>query len=313
MIPHAGRDRLMAVRSSARHFLRPPVIARSCAVFLSFAFAFGCEPEAPPPQEESFEEAEVVVVDDAGVRHDFTEPPSRVVSLVPSSTEILRALGAGDLLVARTDFDTARALAELPSVGGGLHPSLEALVSARPDLVIRFAGEQDVTTPARLSERGIPHFAVRPDGVDDVRRIIRSLSQIVGTPDAGAELVDRIDSDLAEILGRVEGEPPVRVAFLMGGSPPWAAGPGTFIDELIRIAGGVNVFGDLGSLYAPVSLEEIAVRDIDVVLHPGGDATGLRVGEVPVRRVSELTQSPGPRLGEAAREIARILHPDVFR
>jgi iron complex transport system substrate-binding protein len=215
--------------------------------------------------------------------------------------------------VARTDFDTARAVAELPSVGGGLHPSLEALVSARPDLVIRFAGEQDVTTPARLSERGIPHFAVRPDGVNDVRT--DHPLAVADRGDAGrrrgARGPDR--QRPGRDPGRVEGEPPVRVAFLMGGNPPWAAGAGYLHRRADPHRGRGQRLRRPRLLYAPVSLEEMAVRDIDVVLHPGGDAPGLRVGEIPVRRVSELTQSPGPRLGEAAREIARILHPDVFR
>lgn len=254
----------------------------------------------------------LVLVDDAGVRHDFAKLPERIISLVPSSTEILRALDGEDHLVARTDFDTAQALADLPSVGGGLHPSLEALAAVRPDLVIRFAGEQDVTTPARLSERGIRHFAVRPDGIDDVRRIIRMLARIIGEDERGRTLVAEIDRDLAEIEARVEGETPVRVAYLMGGSPPWVAGPGTFIDELIGIAGGVNVFDDLESLYAAMSLEEIVVRDIDLVLHPAGGAGSVRLGDTPVREVSVLTQSPGHRLPEAAREIARLLHPDLF-
>jgi iron complex transport system substrate-binding protein len=253
------------------------------------------------------------VTDDAGVRHSLEVPPRRIVSLVPAATEVLRVLAADTLLVARTDFDTASALSHLPSVGGGLHPSLEALSELRPELVIRFSGPQDEATPRRLSAMGIRHFAVRPDGIEDVRRMIRSLARIVDEVERGEELVSGIDDALEEVARRTAQEPPVRVAYLTGGSPPWAAGPGTFIDELLEIAGGSNAFHDLGSLYAAVSLEELAVREIDMILVPAGARTGVRVPGVEVREVSALTLSPGPRLAEAAREIAVILHPGAFR
>ena len=253
------------------------------------------------------------VTDAAGREFSLDASPLRIISLVPSATEVLLALDVGDRLVGRTDFDTASAVASLPTVGGGLGPSLEVIVSLRPDLVIRFAGEADRRTPSRLDELGIAHFAVRPDRLEDARAIIADLGRITRRTSAADSILEEIDGRLERVAAGVAGAPSVATAFLMDGTPPWAAGPGSFIGELIAIAGGQNVFGDLDRRYAPVSAEELVARGLDVVLtpagaRPAGVPTGVRVVEV-----SALTQLPGPRLGEAAEEIGRALHPDLFR
>jgi iron complex transport system substrate-binding protein len=236
-----------------------------------------------------------------------------VLSLVPSATEALVALGASDRLVGRTDFDTAAVLTRLPSVGGGLDPTLEAIVSLDPDLVIHFAAETDVRTPARLDELGIRHLAVRPERIADVRSMLSDLGRITHRTSQADSILASIDAILARVRQAVQGRPPPAVAFLLDGTPPWAAGPGTFIDELIATAGGHNVFDDLSRPYAPVSPEELVARPVDVVLtpvgaRPGGLPPGARVVEVP-----PSSQLPGPRLGQAALEIARVLHPGALR
>lgn len=243
----------------------------------------------------------------------FHTSPDRVLSLVPSATEALIALGASDRLVGRTDFDTAAVLARLPSVGGGLDPTLETIVSLAPDLVIRFAAETDVRTPARLDELGIRHMAVRPERIKDVRIMLSDLGRIIDRTPQADSILDSIDATLARIREAVRDRPLPAVAFLLDGTPPWAAGPGTFIDELISTAGGRNVFDDLSRPYAPVSPEELVARPVDVVLtpmgaRPGGLPPGARVVEVP-----PSTQLPGPRLGEAALEIVSVLHPGALR
>jgi len=253
------------------------------------------------------------VTDAAGRLLPLDTSPLRIISLVPSATEVLLALDVGERLVGRTDYDTASALASLPSVGGGLGPSLEVIVSLRPDLVIRFAGEADRRTPSRLDELGIAHFAVRPDRLEDARAIIADLGRITRRTSAADSILAQIDGQLERVAASVADAPRVATAFLMDGTPPWAAGPGSFIDELITVAGGHNVFSDLDRRYAPVSAEELVARRLDVVLTP----TGARPAGVPwvvrIVEVSALTQLPGPRLGDAAEEIARALHPGLLR
>lgn len=241
-------------------------------------------------------------------------PPARIVSLVPSATRVLLALGAGNRLVGRTEHDTLSALADLPSVGGGLHPTLEVLLSLEPDLVIRFAGPSDRETPRRLDEVGVTHLAVAPERVADTRRMILELGRVVDRPATAAALVSTIDSTLAAIRDRVERLEPVRAAWVVGGEPPWVSGPGTYIDELITLAGGENVFRDLGRLWAGVSLETLLARRPDVVLTTRGSRLDPRLARaVTVRRVSPAASLPGPDLPRAAREIAHALHPGIFR
>ncbi len=280
--------------------------------------ALACSGEAPAPQAEAANPDEprhgfpVVVVDAAGAEHRFERPPSKIISLVPSATETLLALGVGPTLVARTDFDTAAAVVHLPSVGGGLDPSLEVLVVHEPDLVVHFLGPNSAETVNRLAEFGIPSLAIRPDGIDDVRMIMRLLGRVTGKGALADSLIGTIDATLVNVAEAVRGRPPVRVAFLLGGATPYAAGPGSYVHQLLTLAGGQNVFADLRQLYAQVSLESLVVREIDFLLLPDGAQPPPGV-DLPVRFVPESIQFPGPRLGEATLALAEILHPEAFR
>jgi iron complex transport system substrate-binding protein len=239
--------------------------------------------------------------------------PQRILSLVPSATETLLSLGALHRMVGRTDYDTARALSHLPSVGGGLHPNVEAIVALEPDLVIRFTGDSDASTPLVLDRMGIPHMAIQPNGVQDIRRIIRQMGVITGQSANADTLLARMDSILSQIREGVRERPRIRVCYLLGGTPPWVAGPGSFIGELIELTGGENVFSDLNGLYGPVNREVFLVREIDLLLAAEGTTIALPPTGIPLRRVSPAVEIPGPHLADAAMELARTLHPEAFR
>ncbi len=235
-------------------------------------------------------------------------PVTRVVSLVPSATLTLDAIGAREVLVARTDFDTASWTADLPSVGGGLEPSIETILALRPDLVIRFGGPQDSRTAARLDELGITWLAIRPDDIENVFSTIRLLGGVTGRGPTADSLVFRLRSELDQVRHGAGGHAAVRAAYVLGGDPPWVAGPGTYVDEIIRLAGGVNVFEDLGALYAAVSPEEMVARHIDVVLVQRGSTFDRKlVGAARVVEVGGALELPGPGVAAAAREVARAL------
>ena len=269
----------------------------------------GPDPEAASPPS-GFP---VHLTDASGATLVLTEPPARIVSLVPSATRTLQALGAQALLVGRTEYDTDVSLAHLPSVGGGLGPSIETLILLEPDLVIRFAGESDPSTPRQLDEAGIPQFVVRPDRIADVRLLLSDLGAITGRGDRARKLQVEMDSTLADIGTRVGNRKRVKVAYILGGNPPWVAGPGTFIDELLGTAGGENAFSDLQALYGPVSPEEFLIRDIDLLLAPEGGEFFLPSTEIPLVRVSPEVELPGPGLARSAWQLAGILHPEAFR
>lgn len=297
--------------------LRP----RLAGILLALAAA-ACAPEAGPPEggegaratEDAGEtrNARVTITDAVGREVVLRERARRIVSLVPSVNQILVEIGAADRLVGRTDYDTLSTLRGLPSVGGGLGPDLETLATLQPDLVVRFAGDSDTATPEWLDELGVPHLAVRPDRIADVFEIIEWMGSVTGRGEAAAGLRGELEAELDAVAAAVSGLPPVRTVYLMGGTPPWTAGGGTFIDELIAVAGGRNVFDDLERLYAPVSPEVLATRRVDVVLVSSTAEVDERIlrGRA-VRRVSERVQLPGPWLGAAAWEVARALHPEA--
>ena len=254
----------------------------------------------------------VQLVDAAGTRHTFEAAPRRMVSLVPSATEALLAMALANRLVGRTDYDQMPELAGLLSVGRGLQPNLEILVSLDLDLVIRFAGDSDLTTAQRLTELGIPHFAVQPDGIEDVVTTIGDLGRIMDMSDAADLILREIRDALDDVARRVAELPRPRIVYLLGGDPPWVAGPGTYIDELMTVAGGKNVFDDLDLLYAPVSMEALLDRDLDLILLSDGLTPPSPLTHVPSVVLPASVEVPGPRLGRAARDIARLIHPGAF-
>lgn len=292
-------------------------VAGSAAALLALAALAGCDPsgggsDGPRTDAPGTAPPAIEVVDAGGRTVQLPAPARRIVSLVPSVNQILLELGAGDALVGRTDYDTVPALRGLPSVGGGLGPDLETLAALRPDLVVRFAGDSDTATPTWLDELGVAHLAVRPDRIADVFDIVAWMGRVTGRVAPAGALRDRLSRELEAVAAATAPFAPVRTAYLMGGTPPWTAGGGTFIDELITLAGGVNVFADLDRLYAPVSPEVVASRDVDVFLVSRDAEVDPRVvGDRTVRTLSPDVQLPGPRLGEAAREVARALHPEL--
>lgn len=253
--------------------------------------------------------AGTTIVDHAGRTHDVSTPAKRIVSLVPSATATLLALGLEELIVGRTDYDDEPRLSDVPSVGGGLEPSLEAVTALQPDLVIRFVGEQDPTTPARLDDLGIAHLGVRPVGLHDIFETNTLIGAATGHPEAADSLSARIRTGLDEIRADAEGRPSVRVAYLLGGTPPWVSGPGTFVSEVIELAGGTNAFQDLPAPWTSVGREEFLVREIDVVLVP--DARSIREDLAPNARVVSVggtLDQPGPDIVRAARLVFDAIH-----
>jgi iron complex transport system substrate-binding protein len=149
--------------------------------------------------------------------------------------------------------------------------------------------------------------------MEDVRHLIRTLGAVTGrTPEAEA-LLTGMDEAIREVRSRIQGRAPVRVAYVLGGNPPWVAGPNTFIHEMMAAAGGENVFADLDGLYGPISLEELLVRDIDLLLAPVGGEVLLPSDDLVLVRVSPRLELPGPDMAQGVRELARILHPEAFR
>jgi ABC-type Fe3+-hydroxamate transport system substrate-binding protein len=187
-------------------------------------------------------------------------PAHRIVSLAPSITELLFALGAGDQVVGRTVYclypPAARAV---PSVGDGLNPNVEAVAARRPDLVLLYRSPQTETAARQLEALGIRTMIVRQDRLEDVAQDARVLGRATGHGAAGDSIGRMLDALLALPLPA----PRARIAYIVWDAPPIVIGGGSFLDELAARAGAANVFHDLSTPSATVSLETIAARDPD--------------------------------------------------
>jgi len=205
----------------------------------------------------------ITVTDDAGRAVALAAPARRIVSLAPSSTELLFAIGAGDRVVGRTTWCRYPAAAlSVPVVGDGLNPNVEAIAARRPDLVVLYASALNETAARELERLGIPAVILRQDLLEDVARDARLLGRLTALAGPADSVARAIEAVLAASAPRTA----VRVAVVVWDNPPMVIGAGSFLDQLITLAGAYNAFHDLRSASATVSLETIAARDPDVVI-----------------------------------------------
>jgi iron complex transport system substrate-binding protein len=262
--------------------------------------------------------------------------PQRIVSLAPSLTETLFALGVGDRVVGVTRYCAYPAEArELPRVGGHLDPNFEAIVSLEPDLVVVIPSSHE--NRRRLESLGIAVLEVDQHDVDAVLDSVSTVADACGVGERGAALRSMIEDRLADVAATVAGSPRVRTLVVVGHQigggavrSVWAAGPDTFYDGVLRIAGGVNVVDGSVARYPELSREGLTALDPEVVLDviAAVEERNLDLDEVLSgwRRLSELRAVrahrvsvlegdhmvvPGPRLPEMVEAVARALHPEL--
>ncbi|MDP9266615.1 MAG: helical backbone metal receptor [Chloroflexota bacterium] len=267
------------------------------------------------------------VADFQGRGVTLARAPERIVSIGPSNTEFLFALGAGDRVVGVDDFSDEPAQARAKEKVGGVKVSLEKVTALRPDLVVTTKFTDG--TVERLAGIAPAVIVVDPQGVPDVARTAVLLGQALGA-DGGA-LAARIDATVAEVRKKTASAPRPRVLHEVDASDPtrlFTVGPGSFIADLIDIAGGTNVAANTVSQYPQLSLEEIVRTDPQVIVLGDSDY-GVTPEQVAARPgwstlsavrdrkvfpiAGSLVSRPGPRLGDAAEAYARLLHPELYR
>lgn len=248
-------------------------------------------------------------------------PPRRIVSLAPSVTEILFALGLGGRVVGVSRFsDYPRAAAKLPRVGSFLSPNVEAVVAARPDLVVAVPSPGNRSGVEDLERLGLEVLVVRDRTLADLRVSIRAIARAAGVSQAGERLVSRIDNGLAIIAHRVAGAPRRRTLLVVDHDPLVVAGPGTLQHELIEMAGGENVAARSPVRWPVWSLEAVIAASPEVIVDVAGHGGPWdRLSLVPAVRDHRLRILPslavlraGPRVVEALAELARAIHPERF-
>lgn len=245
--------------------------------------------------------------------------PRRVVSLGPSLTEVVVAMGLSDRLVGVTRYDDIPEVAKLPRVGGWIDPSLEAILGLRPDLVIWLAHMSEISPPRGITTLGLPVMALRMENVADVIASARLLGRALGDAPAGERLARELSGAWESARAQRQPGPRPRVLFVIGHTPLVVAGPGSYPDELLRLAGGENVVKD-ALPWSVYPLERALVDDPALVIDGGLDeppSTLSRLSAIPavrrgaVRRLSDASAlRPGPRLGRALSELSHILYPE---
>ncbi len=260
--------------------------------------------------------AVVVVRDDAGREVRLAAPARRVVSLVPSVTETIVALGAARVLVARTDYDQAPGLAALPSVGGGLDPGVEGLLALGPDLVVAWDARDDAGLRARLEAAGIAVYAAAVEDTAAVFSTIERMGALVGRARAADSVAAALRDTLRAIAREAVGSRRPRALFLLDGAPPRIAGRTTFVAELLEVAGAEPAYPEVGGRWPAISLETVVADPPDVVVVPVGEGEAPALGERPGWRAvpaaregrvigvpADLVSRPGPGIGRAARAL----------
>jgi iron complex transport system substrate-binding protein len=259
--------------------------------------------------------------------------PQRIVSTSPAITETLYALGLGGRVVGVTTYcHYPPEAAKKPKIGDFMRPNVEVILGLKPDLIIT------ETTGVRASVRlNVPALEVRDGSVAEIYDAIRKMGNAAAVPDRAEALVARIQGELDAVRARTAKLPRRRVVFIAGRTPGRiedliAAGRTSHLNELLEIAGGENIFRDAVPTYSKVSLEAFIARDPEVIIDMGEMAETSGVTEAQKRAVealwaarmpqlsavrrkrvyavaSDIFVVPGPRIVDAAREFARMLHP----
>ena len=258
----------------------------------------------------------------------------RIVSIIPATTEMLFAMGAGDRVVAVGSYDRFPPEADaLPRVGALLDPNIERILSLRPDLVVLYGTQTDLRT--QLERAGVPYYAYVHRGLPDITQTIRSLGARVGVVASANALADRLERQLADLRARVASSRRPKTLLVFGREPGTlrnieASGGDGFLHDMLETAGGDDVLADTRQQSVTMSTELVLARAPDVIVelrYARGDASAasdLRAWDalpsVPAVRSHKvfLLQGeefvvPGPRVAAATERLARALHPEIFK
>ncbi len=270
------------------------------------------------------ERAPNALTDDYGDTIVVGEPARRVVSLIPATTEIIFAIGAGQRLVGRTHWDLyPAAAASVPDLGTGIRPNIEAVLGARPDLVVLYASMDNRAAARRLRAAQVNTLSLKIDHISDFNRAVRLIGLLVGDSARARSVSDSVAGTLRRVESATARLPKPTVFWHIWDAPLITIGRGSYMDELITVAGGKNIYGDMPAASPTVGIEDVLRRNPEyIITGPDGAAKirgDKRWSSAPAVRDhrllvvdTALVGRPGARLGEAALALAKQLHPDIL-
>jgi iron complex transport system substrate-binding protein len=296
--------------------------ARSVALAaLAALLAHGCRgPGSAPSRPEG------VVLDGLGREVPMPRAPRRIVSLAPSVTETLFALGFGDRLAGVSDFCfLPPGTAPIARVGGLLNPSLESIAALHPDILVATTSGNDPGLAAQAAALGLPLYTLHTPDVERTLQAIARLGEALGAPDRGRTLALVLNRRLQATAARVAGRRRPLVLYVVWADPLVVPGGPSLVTDALRRAGGVSVTAEATAAWPTFSLESVIGRAPEVILTTPKNAglarklasdpawsgvPAVRSGSIHV--VSDAIERPGPGVVRAIEEVARILHPEAF-
>jgi iron complex transport system substrate-binding protein len=258
--------------------------------------------------------------------------PQRIISIIPSTTEMLFAMGAGARVIGVGNFDRypPEALTRA-KVGGLIDPDVERIIALKPDLVVVYGTQDDLRT--QLERARIPVFLYQHAGLPDITMTIRQLGTRIGSTKESAALADRIEAEIADVRKRIAGRPRPRTLLVFGRDAEtlrgiYASGAVGFLHDMLEAAGGTNVFADVQRQSIQTTSELAVARAPEVIVEIGVDTASassrnLRAWDalpsIPAVRNKRIYQlrgdgmmNPGPRISASVRRMAEVVHPEAF-
>jgi len=274
------------------------------------------------------------ITDDSGATVSFEKPVDTIVSLAPSNTELVYFVAAGDKLIGRTDYCNYPAeVSSVPSIGGYSKPNKEKVVTLDPDVVLATGIHISSGDVKWLQDQGLKVVVLDPTGLGGIMDNITLVGELTGNKAIAEQKV----SELGNRIGRVtesttslgDGQKPSTL-FVTWHNPLWTQGKGAFMDDVIQMAGGTNIFSDVES-DVQVDTELAVTRNPQVILVVTGmgdnkqeSYNSIVAADSPVRTTdacrnqrvalldADLATRPGPRLIDALEQVSKILHPEIF-
>jgi iron complex transport system substrate-binding protein len=308
--------------------VKPATVLFKCATVVVVALTFasftpaGAQAVAPTAE---FRD----VVDETGRTVHLPQPVKRIVSLAPSLTETVYALGLQDLLVGDTDYcDYPPEAQKKQKVGGAINPSLEEIAHLKPDVVLVTRHLNTLDTVHSLDALGIASYATDPRNIDEIVASSKRLAEVLGAPEAGVAVAEDLQKRLDVLRQKIDSLPPRRVLFIVWTDPLISIGKDTFIADALRRAGAVSVV-DSKQDWPQVNLEEVARLQPEVLVFADShsEATprnmetlatrpGWRILDAVRNRkfavISDAVNRPAPRIVSAIEDLAAKLHPEAF-
>jgi iron complex transport system substrate-binding protein len=271
-----------------------------------------------------------VFEDEIGRKVEVREPPQRMISIAPSVTEILFALGLGEKIVgvsSHCNFPSEALKKE--KVGGYITPSLEKIISLRPDLVFQTADGDLKAFVNRLAGLGIPVYISNPHSLSETLKVVLKIGEVTFSGPAARTLADSMRAKMIGVREKIAGLPRLRVLHAMSVDPLISSGKGTFVHDLIVLAGGENIAAGAQGKHPLLSMEEVIARDPQVIILSSmlsnepmtaqkrwweryREISAVRTGRIQVIQ-ADLILRPSPRIVDGLVEVARAIHPEAFK